>query len=454
MSFKNKVEVKQFEFSPSVNTPITIVDMISTDFTNPTFVAKITFDCLKPGDRIWLNSIFHLTNNTTFEPIIDYRILKNNVPIPIYMAETEIDSNNEDNIGQIFSQETVDVIKTLEKNVTYQVVVSASADFDIPNVSLLGPITFTGTRYADEKNDLPLNKVEIKQFEFDTPENSPGMGTKISEDFNKPTVVGKITFDCLKPGDRIWLNSIFHLTNFQPGETEPMIDHRILKNNVPFYTAKTELDTSGDDNIGQIFLQETVDVIKTLEKNVTYQVVVSTSDMMNTNVILLGPITFTGTQFSDGKNGLSLNKVEVKQFEFVTPEKTPITIVDMISTDSINPTFVAKITFDCLKPGDRIWLNSIFHLTNNTTFEPIIDYRILKNNVPIPIYMAETELDTFSDDNIGQIFSQETVDVIKTLEKNVTYQVVVSAPPDANVPLLGPITLTGTRFVKGKRGFG
>ncbi|NDI35748.1 hypothetical protein [Chengkuizengella sediminis] len=449
MPFNNKIEVKQFEFVTPANRPGTGEEIFDNS-ASPTVVAEITFDCLKPGDRIWLNSIFHLTNNQSGEePIIDHAILKNNVPI--YTAQTEIDGTGDDNIGQIFSQETVDVITTLEKNVTYKVVVSTPS-INGTDVFLFGPITFTGTQFTKGKNSLAFNKVEVKQFEFVTPANSPGTGEEISDNSASPTVVAEITFDCLKPGDRIWLNSIFHLTNNQV-DVSPLITHAILKNNVPIYTAQTDIDEDEDDNIGQIFSQETVDVITTLQKNVTYKVVVSTPSINGTDVFLFGPITFTGTQFTKGKNSLAFNKVEVKQFEFVTPANRPGT-GEEISDNSASPTVVAEITFDCLKPGDRIWLNSIFHLTNNQVdVSPLITHAILKNNVPI--YTAQTEIDATGDDNIGQIFSQETVDVITTLEKNVTYKVVVSTPSinGTDVFLFGPITFTGTRFVDGKKGF-
>ncbi|MFS1512995.1 hypothetical protein VQL36_11250 [Chengkuizengella sp. SCS-71B] len=446
MPFNNKTEVKQFEFVTPANSPGS-GEEISDNSANPTVVAEITFDCLNPGDTIWLNSIFHLTNNqSTEEPIIDHAILKNNVPI--YTAQTEIDSSSDDNIGQIFSEETVDVITNLEKNVTYKVVVSTPS-INGTDVFLFGPITFTGTRFAKGKNSLPFNKTEVKQFEFVTPANSPGTGEEISDNSANPTVVAEITFDCLNPGDRIWLNSIFHITNNQ-GAEEPIIDHAILKNNVPIYTAQTEIDSLGDDNIGQIFSEETVDVITNLEKNVTYKVVVSTPSINGTEVFLFGPITFTGTQFTKGKKCVAFNKTEVKQFKFVTPANSPGTGIE-ISDNSASPTVVAEITFDCLNPGDRIWLNSIFHLTNNQGDELIIDHAILKNNVPI--YTAQTEIDDTDDDSIGQIFSEETVDVITNLEKNVTYKVVVSAPSinGTDVFLFGPITFTGTRFINGKK---
>ncbi|NDI35696.1 hypothetical protein [Chengkuizengella sediminis] len=455
MSFKNKVEVKQFEFVTPVNTPDIIVDMISTDPTKPTVVTKITFDCLKPGDRIWLNSIFHLTNNTgpNFEPIIDHKILKNNEQI--YTAKTEIDTPGDDSEGQIFLQETVDVIDSLEINVTYQVVVSASTEGGIASdVSLLGPIAFTGTLLDDGKDGFSFQKLEVKQFEFSPPvKTDDPIVDMISTDFDNPTVVTKITFDCLKPGDRIWLNSIFHLTN--NADDEPIIDHRILKNNVSIYTARTEIDGGvARDSIGQIFSQQYVDVIDSLEKNVTYQVVVSASTEggITSDVSLLGPIEFTGTRYVDGKKGLPLNKVEIKQFEFVTPEKEPTEVTEI--GNSTNPTAVAKVTFDCLKPGDRVWLNSIFHLTNNQDNNLLIVHAILKNNEQI--YTAKTEIDTQGDDSEGQIFSQETVDVIDSLEKNVTYQVIVSTPSinGTDVFLFGPITFTGTRYVVRKKGFG
>ncbi|MFS1513406.1 hypothetical protein VQL36_13320 [Chengkuizengella sp. SCS-71B] len=151
------------------------------------------------------------------------------------------------------------------------------------------------------------NNVEVKQFVFVTPENSPGMGEKIGDSAD-PTIVAKITFDCLKLGDSICLNSIFHVTNNTTPASNVIIDHSIIKNNVPMpiYAAETEIGRTTGTNIGQIFSQQYVDVINNLERNVTYQVVVSVQPIMGStpDVSLLGPITFTGTQLSERKNGI------------------------------------------------------------------------------------------------------------------------------------------------------
>ncbi|MFS1512961.1 hypothetical protein VQL36_11080 [Chengkuizengella sp. SCS-71B] len=150
--FFKKIDVSEFQFDIPTNSP-TNEGGISDEPDNPTLVAQITFDCLKPGDLIWLNSIFHVNNDNVFDITVFHSILKNN--IPIYSAVTEVDREGNDDFGQIFSQQYVDVVTTLEKNIIYQVVASieghANIDSSFPNVNLVGPITFTGTRFVKGK---------------------------------------------------------------------------------------------------------------------------------------------------------------------------------------------------------------------------------------------------------------------------------------------------------------
>ncbi|MFS1512624.1 hypothetical protein VQL36_09325 [Chengkuizengella sp. SCS-71B] len=434
MSFHNKVEVKQFEVDIPENSRNT-GKVISMTPNIPTKVAEITFDCLKPGDCVWLNSIFHVDKSGSGVVRVNHSILKKNDEI--YSAATEVD-DFQDDLGQIFSQQTVDVITTLEKDVTYTVVCFA----DQQDAFLQGPITFTGTRFVEGKksfkrisNGLLKNVLE---FQFSRPPiNSNTDEGPISMTPNIPTKVAEITFNCLKPGDCVWLNSIFHVNN-DTGLTVT-VNHRILKNNNPIYTASTNIEDGGEDNQGQIFPQQFVDVITTLEKDVTYTVVCDT-DMPMVN--LSGPIILTGTRLVEDRTQFEFNpRPPVNSNTFKTP----------ISTDDLIPTEVATITFDCLKPGDRIWLNSIFHVDNNTTTSSVVtvNHRILKNNDPNPIYNASTEIDFPTRDGQGQIFSQQFVDVITTLEKDVTYTVVCDTDT-LLVNLSGPIIFTGTRLVKDK----
>ncbi|MDP5273803.1 hypothetical protein [Chengkuizengella axinellae] len=136
------------------------------------------------------------------------------------------------------------------------------------------------------------NKVEIEQFKFETPENSRNTGEVISMDDQEPTQVAEIIYDCLEPGNLIWLNSIFHIDTTE----EVTVNYKILKNKDEIYSSITELDS--DDEIGQIFSQQTVDMITKLEKDVTYKVVCDTNTPM---VNLSGPINFTDTRFVEDK---------------------------------------------------------------------------------------------------------------------------------------------------------
>ncbi|MDP5276375.1 hypothetical protein [Chengkuizengella axinellae] len=135
-------------------------------------------------------------------------------------------------------------------------------------------------------------KVDILDFEFVTPRNTPEQ-TLLSTDPDDPTVVAEITFeDCLGPKDIIWLNSIFHIDNDNTLNVVS-ITHQILKNGTPIYTSITEVDRELNDDFGQIFSQQYVDEFSDFENGVTYEVVAYSS---NSNVFLQGPITFTGTK--------------------------------------------------------------------------------------------------------------------------------------------------------------
>ncbi|MFS1514625.1 hypothetical protein VQL36_19665 [Chengkuizengella sp. SCS-71B] len=95
-----------------------------------------------------------------------------------------------------------------------------------------------------------------------------------------------------------------------------------------------------------------------------------------------------------------------------------------------------------MKPGDEIWLNGIFQV--NLPQDTIVDvlYRISKNGETI--YSATKNIE--GTDNIGQIYSQQYVDTIKNVEKDVTYSLVASVPSgDTGPQVFGPITLTGAK---------
>ncbi|MFS1512123.1 hypothetical protein VQL36_06780 [Chengkuizengella sp. SCS-71B] len=147
---------------------------------------------------------------------------------------------------------------------------------------------------------MDFKKIDISEFQFDIPTNSSTPEGEISRNSNNPTLVAQITFDCLTSGDLIWLNSIFHVNSDNLNSIQ--ISHRILKNSMPIYSATTEVDHEGNDDFGQIFSQQYVDVVTTQEKNIIYQVVANVSLTPSPESVgLFGPITFTGTRLVKGK---------------------------------------------------------------------------------------------------------------------------------------------------------
>ncbi|MDP5275458.1 hypothetical protein [Chengkuizengella axinellae] len=285
MFFQNlNEEIKEFKFDPL--TPNTNVNLgqLSTDNMNPTPIAKITFDCLNPGDLVWLNGIFHVTNNSINDDGVNTIISKNGVPI-YEVPFTDIDDINGDHVGQILSQQTVDFITVCQKSVTYELAASTGGDND--DIDLFGPITFTATRIAG------FQQAETCQFEFDT---STAVEIPISNDINTPTMVAKLTFDCLKPGDLVWLNGLFHVDNDNDTLDKIPFLQRIFKNNDPnpIYSSNTDIEEESNDDLFQILSQQAVDVITSLQRDVMYTLIVSVP-MNADEVFLSGPIAFTGT---------------------------------------------------------------------------------------------------------------------------------------------------------------
>ncbi|NDI33597.1 hypothetical protein [Chengkuizengella sediminis] len=85
-----------------------------------------------------------------------------------------------------------------------------------------------------------------------------------------------------------------------------LVTRKIQKNQTDIYTAVTEIspDTLTNDNFGQIFSQQFVDAISELQKDVTYQLVAFAEEDVMFDIVLMGPIVFTATQFVKGKKGL------------------------------------------------------------------------------------------------------------------------------------------------------
>ncbi|MDP5275459.1 hypothetical protein [Chengkuizengella axinellae] len=145
MAFQ-KVEIRDFQFSPPpVNT---LPEELRTNEADPTIVAQVTFKCLMPGDLIWLNGLFHVTNEANSIASVTHIIKKNGSDI--YRAETEVDIDPNDNEGQIFKQQYVDQNMTFQSNVTYSLVASS----DISNVFRVLPVILTATKIVEGKNRL------------------------------------------------------------------------------------------------------------------------------------------------------------------------------------------------------------------------------------------------------------------------------------------------------------
>ncbi|WP_203248526.1 hypothetical protein [Sporosarcina beigongshangi] len=137
---------KLVEFAFDTQNSTDSLPVIATLLLNtPTIVADVTLNGLAAGNLVWLNGIFHLSNETTSASIARIKIYKDSI-VPaniIYNTLVEIDSafTNDDDFNQIMTVMHVDSATTNKANAKYFLTaerINAGA-----NIVLSGPITFT-----------------------------------------------------------------------------------------------------------------------------------------------------------------------------------------------------------------------------------------------------------------------------------------------------------------------
>lgn len=139
-----KKDAKLVGFAYDVADPIINLPLPNNFRLNPqpSTVAAATLDCVKKGDSVWLNALFHVNNNSATPVDLVTRIYRGSIAPSniIYQSIVEIDSEGNDDATSAVAQ-FVDVLPNDEENVTYFL----TAQLTIPGGALFvyGPITFT-----------------------------------------------------------------------------------------------------------------------------------------------------------------------------------------------------------------------------------------------------------------------------------------------------------------------
>ncbi|MEK5037039.1 hypothetical protein [Sporosarcina sp. FSL K6-3457] len=137
-------------------------------------------------------------------------------------------------------------------------------------------------------------------------------------------------------------------------------------------------------------------------------------------------------------------------FAFDTQNSTlPLPIIATLLLDP--PTIVAEVTLNSVAAGNLVWLNGIFHLSNETLTADFARIKIYKDSI-VPaniIYDNYVEIDNVgtNDDDFNQIMTVMHVDPVTTNKANAKYFLTAqSIRAGANIVLSGPITFTAAEI--------
>lgn len=143
------------------------------------------------------------------------------------------------------------------------------------------------------------------------------------------------------------------------------------------------------------------------------------------------------------------NRDKLKDFDYAIadPQDSEVNPV-VLSSDVNNPTVVARVKINHIRPRDKVWLNGLFHIDNDQNDPITVDVRIYVNSI-VPgqeIYKASIEIDKAFHDDLTQPIPVQHVDLFDRCVNSVTYILVVSAEESVNnqIFLNRPVTFTAS----------